>query len=213
MNGFGYPPSSLCDGSQCQYVVRQAFYKPGDIPFKIMLIGRDPRINKGAIERVTSVFMLNDPTSNLARWIRGKVIPTDIFDRVTIYATNVVKCTLNHKPDDPLLIKHFKNYQNSLREEFENYKPNLVLAFGKLAHRLVSETLFEEVPSLFVDAFTGDFHVIDNVLYSPCLHNTQWGPMDRGQPSKNVLVYQEPHLKLKVNLRAVWAKLKSANGD
>jgi hypothetical protein len=34
----------LCDGTQCDYIVKEGFYSEGKIRYKIMLIGRDPRI-------------------------------------------------------------------------------------------------------------------------------------------------------------------------
>jgi uracil-DNA glycosylase len=93
---FGYPKEcNKCkDLPSCELKV-SPYYKIGG-SFKLMLIGQDPTIFKKP-ERVKQVLMLNEKNSQLTRWLRG-IFGDNNFDDLTIYATNLVKCTFPNPP-------------------------------------------------------------------------------------------------------------------
>ena len=145
-----------------------------------MFIGQDPTIFKGP-ERVKYVLMLDEPNSQLSRWFRD-LIGHQSYDSLTVYATNLVKCTFAKPPSTmregglKFLQPYFQNCKDYLSDEIAKFKPTCVLALGEPAHKLFSSMLDNRdvIPITMQGAFTGQF--IKARLsgmefdYSPCLH-------------------------------------------
>ncbi len=179
---FGYPQqcTRCVNISGCEISLRVAPYlKQGDGP-KVMLIGQDPTLyNKP--ERVTHVLMLNESNSQLSRWLKG-LFGTENFDSLTLYATNLVKCSF---PEPPSRVKegglkflrpYFENCSDYLSKELLNFRPDFVLTLGEPAHKLFISMLDNsiEIPGSMQAAFTGQFIKVNlqgfAFDYSPCLH-------------------------------------------
>lgn len=178
---FGYPQldCKLCESySTCSPSV-DPFYQPGS-KTRLMIIGQDPTIYNGP-ERVKVVLMLDDKNSKLSIWLRD-MFGKDIFDKITIYATNAVKCFLPKPPSSnkangyKVLKPYFNNCKNYLLKEILTFKPSIVITLGEPAHKLFIQLISNDIKEKMNDAFTGDF--IDcsiddvNFKYSPCLHIT-----------------------------------------
>lgn len=143
-----------------------------------MLVGQDPTIFKKPA-RVTEVLMLDDDHSQLARWLR-QVFGADNYRAITLYATNLVKCSFDKPPSTQgglrFLRPYFENCKTYLVEELLNYQPDLVLTLGEPAHALVVSMLDNklDIPTTMQGAFTGRFHRARfrtlEFDYSPCLH-------------------------------------------
>lgn len=145
-----------------------------------MLIGQDPTIFKGQ-ERVEEVLMLNDSNSQLSRWLHG-MIGEENYDALTIYATNLVKCTFSTPPSTKdegsfrFLKPYFSNCQEYLREELRTFKPYIVITLGESAHKLFRTLLDNksQIAEPMKEAFNGEFFRANigevNFYYSPCLH-------------------------------------------
>lgn len=147
---------------------------------KLMLIGQDPTINRNP-DRVRQVLMLDDENGQLSRWLKG-VIGERWFSSLSVYATNLVKCTLPVPPSKAVrgavrfLQPYFANCQGYLREEILNYQPDLILTLGEPAHILFRTMLDNQnlIPDSMQGAFTGEFSLTKlagfEFHYSPCLH-------------------------------------------
>jgi uracil-DNA glycosylase len=183
---FGYPQS--CD--KCfDYVknefssisieglrVQPFFREAGN--FKLMLIGQDPTIRMDQ-ERVKTVLMLDQENGQLRRWLKSFVGESK-FNSMTIYATNVVKCSFSKMPSElrnggrELLNYCFSNCSGYLKKEILGFEPNLILSFGEPAHEMVLKIIKENLPLKMKEAFSGQFHSISinnfSTNYSPCLH-------------------------------------------
>lgn len=161
--------------------VKPFFQKGGG--FKLMLIGQDPtiKINKDKKNeyRVKTVLMLDQDNGQLRRWLNS-FFGVSKLDTMTIYATNVVKCSFSRMPSElknggrELLNHCFSNCKNYLKNEILSFSPNLVLSFGEPSHEMFSQIINVGLPLKMKDAFSGRFHSvsIDNfsTKYSPCLH-------------------------------------------
>ncbi|MCK4260525.1 MAG: uracil-DNA glycosylase family protein [Halanaerobiales bacterium] len=172
---FGYPKyccNQKCNAiKKCILVVKPYYVSNGSL--KVMLIGQDPTIYKKP-ERVKRVLMLDEENSQLKRWLKG-IFGADMFDRITIYATNLVKCSFEQPPSKKVGL-FFEQCKEHLFKEIVFYKPDLVLTFGQNTHQLFRRILTNNhnVPHTMKEAFTGEFFKvsIDDVAfdYSPCLH-------------------------------------------
>jgi uracil-DNA glycosylase len=148
--------------------------------FRLMLVGQDPTVRRRP-ERVKHVLMLDQPNGQLSRWLRGLFNPAT-FDRLTIYATNVVKCSFSKPPSDfePGGLAFLTPYANTCRQhlvkELSAYQPDLVMTLGEPSHKVFRLMLDQPdvVGEEMKDAFTGSFvrASVDGFEfdYTPCLH-------------------------------------------
>ncbi len=145
---------------------------------KLMLIGQDPTIRNG--KGVNRVLDLDNENGQLRRWLI-LVFGESIFDTYTLYATNLVKCTLDQPPSESsnpakLLQVYFRHCQTYITREISLFKPDFVLSFGEPAHELFFEILSDsgDLTSLMRTDFTGTFNKVrvekTTFLYSPCLN-------------------------------------------
>lgn len=177
---YGYPTRcKKCHGiTECSLNVRPFYKLGGDT--RLMLIGQDPTIFKKQ-DRVKCVLMLDDPNSQLSRWLKG-MFGEHNFDKLTMYATNIVKCTFSQPPSvSPqgglkFLQPHFENCKEYLLTEIQQYKPTLVMTLGEPAHKLF-RSMFKDpdkIDKAMKKAFTGKFIPVElestKFSYSPCLH-------------------------------------------
>ena len=144
-----------------------------------MLIGQDPTIKVDA-ERVKQVLMLDEENGQLRRWLE-KLFGKEIFNSITVYATNLVKCTFNKPPSmyrgKHFLKPYFENCKEHLKQEIINYKPDVVFTFGEPTHRNLI-TLFDEndldLSEKMNEVFTGEFYDVSingiKFKYTPSLH-------------------------------------------
>ncbi|GMA98821.1 uracil-DNA glycosylase family protein [Pelosinus sp. IPA-1] len=181
MNDFGYPQiCDLCkDVDECNLEVVHPFYeKRVESNIRLMLIGQDPTIFKGR-NKVKTVLMLDKENGQISRWLRN--IFDDQFDQVSIYATNIVKCTFKVPPSKTLeggfkyLTPFFKNCKKYVVEEIGLYKPHLVMTLGESTHKLFRTVLDQNnVPQKMQQAFSGNLirASVQGVSfdYTPCLH-------------------------------------------
>lgn len=169
--------------SKCEIALRVApHYKQGS-GLRVMLFGQDSTINKNP-ERVIEVLMLNDPNSLLSRWIREEIFGEDNFHTLTLYATNLVKCSFGIKPSTStegglkFLKPYFQNCKDYLAEELLTFRPRFVLTLGEPTHKLFVSILDNpsSSPGSMRAAFTGQFIKAKfkgvEFDYSPCLHIT-----------------------------------------
>ena len=176
---FGYPDEcNLCNklGHACKLRVK-SYYKQGN-SHRIMLIGQDPTVRKNP-DRVKHALMLNNPKSQLFKWLNGLLGEVN-FKNATIYGTNIVKCTFPIPPTDQddrdFLSPFFQNCKNYLIQEVANYKPDLVLTFGEITHQSFIDLLdfHDAINNDMKMAFNGQFYVAEmqshQFRYSPCLH-------------------------------------------
>ncbi len=183
---FGYPKNcSKCNGLTTSNTNLQVapFYKQGD-NFRLMLIGQDPTIFNNP-EKVKHVLMLDEENGQLHRWLRG-LVGEQNFNRLTIYATNSVKCTFDKPPSKyrggslKFLPPYFENCKEYLAQEVQCYKPACVITLGEPPHKLFTSILDNtaEIPSAMQGAFTGEFIPTSingfTFDYSPCLHIKTW---------------------------------------
>jgi len=179
---FGYPRQC----TECSMLSSKAialrvapYYKAGNNQ-RVMLIGQDPTIYKQPY-RVTEVLMLNDPQSQLLRWL--KTIFGEInYHQLTLYATNLVKCSFSEPPTISerggltFLKPYFKNCKVHLAKELLSFKPNLVLTLGEPTHKLFINELENRhsIPDTMKTAFTGQLFKAKSdgfeFDYTPCLH-------------------------------------------
>ncbi len=180
---FGYPKqctkcASLSKDSLSLKV--KPYFKEGG-KLRLMLIGQDPTISRKP-ERVKYVLMLDQENGQLSRWLRGGVFAEDTFRSLTLYATNLVKCSFTKPPSTArrgsfnFLHPYFQNCKDYLTEEISEFRPTLVLTLGEPAHKLFVETLDNcgDIADSMQGAFTGKFFRAKfggvEFDYSPCLH-------------------------------------------
>lgn len=179
---FGYPEQceNCIESSECKISLKaKPFFRKGN-DFRLMIIGQDPTIfNKP--ERVKEVLMLDDSESQLSRWLKG-LFGEPIFNSITIYATNLLKCSSNDAPSRKsnnvtrFLEPYFGFCKSHIIKEVSNYKSNLVITLGEPAHKLfigLSDTKIDDYDSM-QKAYTGEFKELSingcSFDYSPCLH-------------------------------------------
>lgn len=126
--------------------------------------------------------MLNEK-SQISKWLKEVFAPSIDFDKLNIYATNLVKCILNRVPTDPqvggidYLLPCFKKCKKYLLSELEEIQPDYVFTLGEPAHRLFM-SLVENRNDIkkirMQDYFKGSFIKINydslEFRYSPLLH-------------------------------------------
>jgi uracil-DNA glycosylase len=94
--------------------------------------------------------MLDDKNSQLMRWLKG--LFDDKFSCIDIYATNIVKCSINYPPSTQaqgglkFLKEFFMHCNKYLVEEIGQYQPDLLLTFGEPIHKLFC-TIIKDAPS------------------------------------------------------------------
>jgi len=159
-----------------------AFFKEGS-GLRLMLIGQDPTIRQEP-DRVKHALMLDDPNSQLSRWLRKEVFGESNLHSSTLYATNLVKCSFEKLPSAApqgavgFLEPYFDNCKDHLLEEISKFRPTLVLTLGEPAHKLFITILDNrhDYAEDMKDAFTGRFVRAElrgtEFDYSPCLHIT-----------------------------------------
>jgi uracil-DNA glycosylase len=175
---FGYPQKcTKCKGDLSLHVA--PYFKEGD-NLRLMVIGQDPTIFRRP-ERVKYVLMLDQENGQLSRWLR-RILGEDNFDSLTLYATNLVKCSFRKPPSTAqqgglkFLRPYFRNCREYLVEEISEFQPSLVLTLGETAHKLFVATLDnrDSIADSMQAAFTGKFlkaRLRDVEFdYSPCLH-------------------------------------------
>lgn len=187
-NKYGYPINcNYCqefDSKPKNISKIDPFYKSGK-ELKLLLIGQDPTIFDKP-ERVNTVLMLNENigrNGQLRRWLENELFGKENFNRIEIYATNLVKCQFDRPPSLSqggalkFLTPRFDYCKQYLFKEIENFKPDIVLTLGESAHKL----FFKEIKVLngnlagkMKDDFTGKFIKVKlndiEFNYSPCLH-------------------------------------------
>ncbi len=154
---------------------------------KVMLIGQDPTIRRDPTRtRVTHALMLNDPKSQLSKWLRGEVFSPSSYDGFEIYATNIVKCTFSSQPGASergglkFLEPFFANCRSYLVQEILEFEPQLVVTFGEPAHQLFvrlfeSPMGFDGQMKLDLVGRTRPVSVAGfSFEYTPCLHISQF---------------------------------------
>jgi len=160
------------------------FHKTGN-DLKLLLIGQDPTIFDKP-ERVNTVLMLNESSGRngqLRKWLEKELFGTENFNRIEIYATNLVKCQFDKPPTLStggalkFLQPRFAFCKEYLLMEIQQFKPDIVLTLGESAHKLFSKEIEVndgELKGKMKNDFTGDFFEaeLNNVKfqYSPCLH-------------------------------------------
>jgi uracil-DNA glycosylase len=177
---YGYPLScKLCTDlfHECPSLITKPFLIANGST-RLMLVGQDSTIHSG--RRVNRVLDLDNEHGPLRRWLLN-VFGESIFDSFTLYATNLVKCTLEQSPSEnsnplKLLQTYFRHCQTYILGEISLFKPNLVLSFGEPAHELFFKILSDsgDLTSSMRKDFTGSFSRVrvgeTSFLYSPCLH-------------------------------------------
>jgi len=127
---FGYPSQcELCTsfGESIKLSV-EPYYKEGS-KFRLMIVGQDPTIYNEP-ERVKQVLMLDKENSQLSRWLKNIFGKNKFYD-VTIYATNLIKCSFSKPPTllggQNFIKKYFNKCKSYLINEISNY--NLIVSF------------------------------------------------------------------------------------
>jgi len=124
--------------------------------------------------------MLDKPGGQLSRWLAQ--LFGDAFHAVTLYATNVVKCSFSRPPSDmeegglAFLLPYAQRCKAYLVNEVKVFTPHLVIALGEPAHMIFRRML--DVPDAVGEtmqfAFNGIFDRVSiegiSFDYSPCLH-------------------------------------------
>ncbi|MGE5410986.1 MAG: uracil-DNA glycosylase family protein [Clostridiales bacterium] len=182
-NKYGYPVECKECNISRDIAEIDPFYKTGD-KIKLMLIGQDPNIRKQP-ERVNTVLMLNECQSQLRRWLENEVFGKAVFEKIELYATNLVKCQFTSLLDRDQLENTFSSCKVHLIKELESFAPNIVITLGEPAHKLFSMKTgiqIEGIEGSMKGDFTGKFYKskLNNTefLYSPCLHITTFRVAD-----------------------------------
>ncbi len=176
---FGYPECCAdCGDLSINRSERVSPYFQKGNEFKLMIIGQDPTIFTRP-QRVRHVLMLDDKNGQLSRWLR-ELIGSDVYNSITIYATNIVKCTFNKPPSASqegglnVLRPFFSNCKKYIEKELVLFSPTCVLALGEPTHKLFSSILEFRPPDTMQKAFTGEMFKAKykglEFDYSPCLH-------------------------------------------
>ncbi len=145
---------------------------------RLMLVGQDPTIKSG--RGVNRVLDLDNENGQLRRWLIN-VFGESIFDTFTLYATNLVKCTLEQPSSESnnafkSLQTYFRYCKTYISREITLFKPDFVLTFGEPAHELFFEILNDpgDLTSSMRKDFTGMLSKVrvgkTSFFYSPCLH-------------------------------------------
>src|SRR2546428_9722622 len=94
---FGYPKQcrKCITLSKTEISLRVVPHYKESTGLRVMLIGQDPTIFKSP-ERVREVLMLDEPNGKISRWL--KEVFGEEFHAVTLYATNLVKCSFANPP-------------------------------------------------------------------------------------------------------------------
>ncbi len=179
---FGYPEKctrcASLSSSEIKLRVIPHYKQGGNLC--VMLIGQDPTIFNQP-ERVKEVLMLNESNGQLSRWLK-QIFGADNFRAVTLYATNLVKCSFLKPPSTlsggglRFLKSYFDNCKDYLAHELLSFKPDCVLTLGEPAHKLFITILDnqKDMPDSMQTAFTGQFLRARfkglEFDYSPCLH-------------------------------------------
>ena len=181
-DSFGYPTQCNACKLNSENLIGlkvEPYYRPGN-KFKLMLIGQDPTIFNRP-ERVKKVLMLDEPKGQLKKWL-SDLFGEKAFSSITIYATNLVKCTFKKPPSLikggglRFLIPYFQNCRQYLGTELVEFKPDLVLTLGEASHKLFRTIMdnANEIKESMQKAFTGrtiKAHYNGIAFdYSPCLH-------------------------------------------
>ncbi|MBP6977467.1 MAG: uracil-DNA glycosylase family protein [Bacteroidales bacterium] len=175
---FGYPSQDCKECQKCELKVDAYYQQRG--PVKLMLVGQDPTIFKDK-NRVKHVLMLDDINGQLSRWLRN-LFGNELFNDLTIYATNLVKCTLENPPSTMpggglnFLREYYANCKKYLEEEIKKFQPKILLTLGEPSH-ILFRTILDD-PSLIPITMQGSFSGIFTRVsvkevkfdYSPCLH-------------------------------------------
>lgn len=183
---FGYPEqctkcASISPNLHCQLVGLKVgpFIQQGG-GLKVMLIGQDPTIFRKP-ERVKKALMLDQPNAQLKCWLKD-LFGDRNFQSLTLYATNLVKCTYSAPPSTApgggleILRPYFENCREYLVEELLTFQPRVVLTLGEPTHQLFVSLLDNRdvIPDNMQKAFTGQFTKARfkgfEFDYSPCLH-------------------------------------------
>ncbi len=204
---FGYPRScNLCNegSNDIQNVTLnvEPFYEPKD-GFRLMFVGQDPTIYNDP-QRVKKVLMLDEPNGQLRRWL-NTIFMKEKLDNISIYATNIVKCTFPNPPSTykrkHFLRPYFENCKSYLIKEIIQYKPDFLMSFGEPAHRYIT-SLFDEssqISEKMNESFgKGLFEVTISgykFKYSPSLHITTFRVAE---------VYGEKVLKFKREIKELF---------
>lgn len=208
---YGYPQScDLCsDLPDPTRSLRVAPYLREGGAFRLMLVGQDPTVRKKP-ERVKHVLMLDEEQGQLSRWLRQ--LFGDAFRTVTLYATNVVKCSFSRPPSEMEEggLKFLRPYAGICRQylvqEVKAFKPDLVIALGEPAHVIFRQMLdtASATGETMRDAFTGTFSRVSldsfHFDYSPCLHI---------QTFRVAETYGESVTKFKQGLAAITSQVSS----
>lgn len=122
---FVYPRQCKRCASNARLPLRvRPYFRKGD-EVRVMLIGQDPTISEKP-ERVEYVLMLDQPNGALSRWLREDVFGERDFSRLTLYATNLVKCSFDEPPSR-------KGGLEFLRPYFENCRDHLAKEISTLS--------------------------------------------------------------------------------
>jgi uracil-DNA glycosylase len=177
---FGYPEqcTKCAAKGELRLLVAPYFREGNDL--RLMLIGQDPTIRREP-ERVKCVLMLDQKNGQLSRWLRG-LFGADNFDSLTLYATNLVKCSFSAPPSTAkqgglrFLRPYFENCKAYLVQEISHFRPTFVLSLGEPTHKLFITILDNGngIGDSMQTAFTGNFVRARlrgvEFDYSPCLH-------------------------------------------
>jgi len=201
---FGYPKHcTRCEGLPSINIgsTVKPYYQEGGQQH-IMLIGQDPTIYKNQ-EKIDTVLDLNKEKGQLRRWLMT-LFGSESFGKLSIYATNLVKCyfdkppTIMPKGGFNFLKPYFEQCKDYLVKEIIKFKPLLVLTFGEPAHKLFITMLDNQgdFGASMHEAFIGKFKKAKlkdfEFDYSPCLHIKTFRVAE---------TYGENILKLKSSLR------------
>lgn len=179
---FGYPDAcsncqSFSNGDAKLRVL--PFYKEGKGK-RVMVVGQDPTIFRDPL-RVTHALMLDQGRSQISRWLH-ELFGKDNFKTMTLYATNLVKCSFSKPPSTTreggykFLQPYFRNCKSHISSEINHFQPELVITLGEPAHKLFISILDNspEIPATMQGAFKGAFYKAHlgeiSFDYSPCLH-------------------------------------------
>ncbi len=172
---------------------------------RIMIIGQDPTLYKSSTI-VNTPLMLDYKEGQLRRWLNS--VFNNRFDELTIYATNLVKCTFDKPPTKyktnttKFLEHYFNECKYYLLYEIEEYRPEIVITLGETAHLLFIKLMKNNVhpekvsfASKMSMDFNGKFYDMEynkiKFKYSPCLHIKTF---------RTAEIYGEKVYKFKANL-------------
>ena len=117
----------------------------------------------------------------MRRWLT-ELLDMENFGKLSIYATNLVKCYFDKPPTVVpgggfrFLKPYFERCKDYLVKEVVTFKPVLVLTFGEPAHKLFITMLDNsgDFGDSMQEAFIGEFKKAElqglEFDYSPCLH-------------------------------------------